>query len=366
MLTRSALERINNRPEKMRVWPFAATGAASIALFAALYALGLSLPLALAAIPAGLAGLWAVYKGEKSRGIIRLVYGPLEGDTAARFGALREACEGLASSSKVWRVTRDQGAGPFSGGRVPAHAGRLDTPGFSADVPVWGIDAGDDRLLFLPDWILLHRSERYTHLSYESLKVACSTIRHQEEEAVPEDAEAVGRTWRYKKEDGRPDRRYANNPEIPILLYGLLKIESSSGLKMSLMASNRDAASRFARVFDKTRTEEEVRQESVQEERRREKRFQDAAADLYWAERRARAESARKVLGVAKDASANEISASYRKLARAYHPDKAAHLSPEVREAAEERMKEINAAYSELKLPRGNPAGEGRVSQPSR
>ena len=56
------------------------------------------------------------------------------------------------------------------------------------------------------------------------------------------------------------------------------------------------------------------------------------------------------VLGLGVGASKAEVASAYRRLARTYHPDKVAHLAPEVREFAEERMKEINAAYSELKL----------------
>ena len=37
-------------------------------------------------------------------------------------------------------------------------------------------------------------------------------------------------------------------------------------------------------------------------------------------------------------------------MARTYHPDKVADEAQEVREFAEAKMKEINAAYSELKL----------------
>jgi len=66
------------------------------------------------------------------------------------------------------------------------------------------------------------------------------------------------------------------------------------------------------------------------------------------AEWRARLDSARRVLGVRKGASVSEIAAAYRRMARTYHPDKVAHRAPEDQEAAEERMKEINAAYSEL------------------
>jgi DnaJ-domain-containing protein 1 len=54
-------------------------------------------------------------------------------------------------------------------------------------------------------------------------------------------------------------------------------------------------------------------------------------------------------LGVSPDASSKEISAAYRRLARKHHPDKVANLEPEVRIFSEQRMKEINAAYAQLR-----------------
>ena len=62
-----------------------------------------------------------------------------------------------------------------------------------------------------------------------------------------------------------------------------------------------------------------------------------------------RAGSLFEVLGVEPGASRAEINAAYKKKARVYHPDRVAALDPEVREMAELRMKEINAAYGELK-----------------
>ena len=55
------------------------------------------------------------------------------------------------------------------------------------------------------------------------------------------------------------------------------------------------------------------------------------------------------VLGVESGASQEEISSAYRRLVQQYHPDRVADLGPELREVAEQRMKEINAAYQELK-----------------
>ena len=50
------------------------------------------------------------------------------------------------------------------------------------------------------------------------------------------------------------------------------------------------------------------------------------------------------VLGVAKDASADDIKKAYRKLARKYHPD----LNKDNPEEAAEKFKEVNEAYSVL------------------
>ncbi|MSQ22863.1 MAG: J domain-containing protein [Dehalococcoidia bacterium] len=59
--------------------------------------------------------------------------------------------------------------------------------------------------------------------------------------------------------------------------------------------------------------------------------------------------SPHEVLGVRPGASQEEIASAYRLLVRQYHPDKVADLGPELRELAEQRMKEINAAYESLK-----------------
>ena len=51
------------------------------------------------------------------------------------------------------------------------------------------------------------------------------------------------------------------------------------------------------------------------------------------------------VLGVPSGTEFPEIKKAYRKLSMQYHPDKVAHLGDEFKGVAEEKMKEINAAY---------------------
>ena len=57
-----------------------------------------------------------------------------------------------------------------------------------------------------------------------------------------------------------------------------------------------------------------------------------------------------KVLGVSRDASDDEIKRAYRELAKKYHPDK--YKDSDLSELANEKMKEINAAYDEIQKQR--------------
>jgi len=60
-------------------------------------------------------------------------------------------------------------------------------------------------------------------------------------------------------------------------------------------------------------------------------------------------ERALEVLGLSPGAGADDIKRAYRKLSMKYHPDKVGHLGEEFKNVAEEKMKEINAAYQILK-----------------
>ena len=55
------------------------------------------------------------------------------------------------------------------------------------------------------------------------------------------------------------------------------------------------------------------------------------------------------VLGLEPGADMEAIKKSYRQLSMKYHPDKVSHLGEEFQEVAEEKMKEINAAYDFFK-----------------
>ena len=54
------------------------------------------------------------------------------------------------------------------------------------------------------------------------------------------------------------------------------------------------------------------------------------------------------ILGVSHDASADEIKKAYRKLSLKYHPDRQGNKSESEKKEAEDKFKEIGAAYAIL------------------
>jgi uncharacterized membrane protein YkvA (DUF1232 family) len=62
------------------------------------------------------------------------------------------------------------------------------------------------------------------------------------------------------------------------------------------------------------------------------------------------------LLGVDRDASADEIRAAYRRLVAQYHPDKVSHLGKEFQEMAHQKLIEIQQAYETL-MGRANAKG---------
>jgi DnaJ domain len=336
MLNRGTLKRINERPRKARLLPLAGVGAGAAALGGALLALAPTPLLALTAVPVGALGLLAAHRAERARALTTLDYDNLGAEDAARFSTMQEALEALSSSEALWRL--GDGQGKLSGAssiasapeRTPARVGELETPGIRTDIPIWGIEAADESLMFFPEALLVYRDDCYEGVSYRSVKVDLSFTRFFEKEEVPEDAQVLERERRRAGES-----LYSYGPEVrtPVVLYGLVEITLPRSREVRLQVSSLEAATRFAEAFGaKADTQAAEREERAAYEPPPE-----------------RAESAHEVLGVREDASMREISAAYKKLAITYHPDKVLELPAEAREFSEQRMKEINAAYTELK-----------------
>lgn len=163
----------------------------------------------------------------------------------------------LLSASKVWRSV-----GPELGVDKKYHAGasRLvqrvavpidgtQPPFVRVDVPIVRVSLGRTSLYFLPDQILVHDGRRYSALRYAELSVHATAYSLVEAEDVPADAIITGTSWRHANRDGSPDKRFADNVQLPIVEYGELVIAGPAGFSLRLVLSARKAADQIASEF---------------------------------------------------------------------------------------------------------------------
>ncbi len=108
--------------------------------------------------------------------------------------------------------------------------------------------------------------------------------------------------------------------------------------KLDLPDNERDVARFIARYLEIADYDRRTIEAKYQYRNRQQSARSRDAAEQHYA-----------VLGLAPGASESEIKKAYRKLSMQYHPDKVRHLGEEFRAVAEEKMKEINAAYDYFK-----------------
>lgn len=109
---------------------------------------------------------------------------------------------------------------------------------FKANIQVASFRAGNETLIFMPDKLFIMQGSKIGALNYSDISSNKYTTRFVESGNVPRDAQIVDKTWRYVNKSGGPDRRFKDNRELPICLYGKLELHSRSGLNTVIMYSN--------------------------------------------------------------------------------------------------------------------------------
>jgi len=179
----------------------------------------------------------------------------LSGPAHAAWQRLTEAFSALMRSECVWDVTAD---GSKRSGEERSSATRVvDRRPVSlslAELPIiqskyealrWQNANGGDLFVY-PGFIVMFQDENaFALLDVKEAKATLVPQKFQETDVNPGDAKRVGTAWKYSNRDGTPDRRYTNNSEIPVLLYGEIRWQSDSGLSEAYMFSNAEAAATF-------------------------------------------------------------------------------------------------------------------------
>lgn len=315
----------------------------------------IKLLLMLIAFTIGATGLylaWGTNQQEKLARITTLRYN-LDEETTSAFTEFQKAFNELTKAVRIWRVTSKKGTWDWKRNagasslitRGKITVGSSNPPFLQTQIKVYGFSLGSMQLFFLPDQVFVFQSSKYGAVSYTSLKVNTYPTRYIESDVVPNDSKILEYTWQYVRKDGGPDRRFSNNRQIPIVQYGQIEFSSQTGMNLYFQVSNPSLAQDFAQALsrymdfsnDSHRNSSNKTSSTAQQEQSKPKPNDKSGIS-----------SAHTLLNVPNNASKEEITSAYKKLAQQYHPDKVAGLAPEFKELAEKRMKEINAAYKEL------------------
>ena len=104
-------------------------------------------------------------------------------------------------------------------------------------------------LLVYPGFVFMQSEGDLALIDLREVRVTYSQLRFIEDESVPPDAVVVDYTWAKCNKDGSPDRRFANNYQIPVACYGKLTLESPSGLREEYQCSNAETAERLVKTL---------------------------------------------------------------------------------------------------------------------
>lgn len=104
------------------------------------------------------------------------------------------------------------------------------------------------RILCIPTGILVKKGLKYASYSYEQLNFNASTTKFIEVGKIAKDSEIIEKTWQYVNKDGTADKRFKNNRQIPVCLYGALNIKGKN-LDIQLQTSDKNATRNVENAF---------------------------------------------------------------------------------------------------------------------
>jgi Protein of unknown function (DUF4236) len=177
------------------------------------------------------------------------------------FGRLMDAGSRMHECHRIWHLKgqarvldRKYHAGASTTvSRAAASVGTRLPPYMASNIDPVAVEFTKLTLYFFPDRVLVYQGSQVGAVSYGALECHPMDTRFIEEDTPPQDAEVVGRTWRYVNKNGGPDRRFNNNRELPVCLYGELAFESNSGLQEVLQLSKATCTADFVAAISAVR-----------------------------------------------------------------------------------------------------------------
>ncbi|HZH50278.1 MAG TPA: DUF4236 domain-containing protein [Microvirga sp.] len=249
------LDEINQKKSQVSytgVFTLLALGLGLIALFAfgstGAYAFALLLP------AWGLGGWLDSYKRTS------VLFYDLDNEATAAYEAVTGAFDNLMACAGKWHVSSGGAVRDLTTWKRNAGAGHIvnkspttlsyAAPSFiKTNITPPSVRVGRQTIYFFPDALFVVDGQRVGAVGYTELNLSWQDTHFIEEGRVPADAQVVYHTWKHPNKGGGPDRRFANNYQIPVCLYEVLHLTSPSGLNELLEFSRTGFSEAFQRAI---------------------------------------------------------------------------------------------------------------------
>jgi hypothetical protein len=184
----------------------------------------------------------------------------IDKEQAEPYFRMRDDFASLAECAAIWDVKSHQATDKFrerttaymrvGRQRVPFRLDTCDLIEWEQKVPHLPNSKGGD--IFLYPGFILYRAARgaFSVIDYHDVNGTAALVSFQEEEGVPSDSKVIGQAWAKANKDGSPDRRFAENHQIPVTQYGELTLKSETGLWEEFQFSNAEKLIRFMKSLN--------------------------------------------------------------------------------------------------------------------
>ena len=142
----------------------------------------------------------------------------------------------IEASGKVYDKKYHAGASDLIS-RKKTFINKSAPPYVKTNIETVSIGVGRQVLHFFPDRVFIYDKNGVGAVNYNDLAIDVKSSRFIETDAMPRDAEIVGRTWKYVNKNGGPDKRFKDNKELPICKYEEIALTSKSGLNELIQIS---------------------------------------------------------------------------------------------------------------------------------
>ncbi|MBH3195570.1 DUF4236 domain-containing protein [Serratia marcescens] len=172
------------------------------------------------------------------------------------YAAMVRAFDVLKSSVKKWDITADKATDQFAERTLATRSvnrhpvtfdfSSTDLIQFTGRAMRFENVNGDDILLYPGVAVIPRADGAFALIDLRELQISAEHRGFHEEDGVPSDTSVAGHTWAKTNKNGSPDRRFKDNYQIPICIYGNITFQSQTGVTEEYMVSNADAAQAFS------------------------------------------------------------------------------------------------------------------------